>query len=187
MSHLKQTPEASQKHYPAAATSNYQCSPASVRQLPLLQERVGVRSWESLPPLRGGQGEYIPPPSSPAQSASTLWKATISCPQKYSKSIKFNQKSISLPPFKGGAAKRREIPTSSRMHNFYRAVIGFVLFHQDLPTTLRPKIRASVDERSIYSGRHHVGNPTIKFTFKTPQFTCDILSYTANRHLCKLK
>ena len=61
------------------------------------KERVGVRSCESLPPLRGGQGEYIPPPSSPAQSASTLWKTTISCPQNYSKSIKFNQ---NLSPFK---------------------------------------------------------------------------------------
>lgn len=45
--------------------------------------------------------------------------------------------------------------------NRCRAGVGFVLFHQDLPTTLRPKIRASADERSIYSGRHHVGNPTI--------------------------
>ena len=76
------------------------------------KERVGVRSCESLPPLRGGQGEYIPPPSSPAQSASALWKTTISCrkiTQNPSNSIK------NLPLSKEVAAGQG-IPTRSRMH-----------------------------------------------------------------------
>ena len=70
MSHLKQTPEASQKHYPPAATSNYQCSPASVRPSP--SERgcpSGRRSQVST------RNQRAPP------SKQSLYKTTISCPQ----------------------------------------------------------------------------------------------------------